>query len=474
MKIHISNLGTIKHAQIDLKPLTVFVGDNGTNKTWVAYTIAGLLGPYGYRKYLDAYLGGNTKLKFQAIEENIDTLLNKGTVTIDLNDFLSNHAEEFINEVADLVPQWLNVFMATKRANFNATSIKVEFTPSVLDKIIKKARDFKVTAEFSIGKKDVGLLSLNALKEKNKEELYFYIKNKDDDIPAPVKNKEVREFVISVLFGSIHNFILSNTPIFPTERAAFITLPFLIVTNNSDSEKDESLEQDKIKIEHNAVNMALSEPVQYFRAMVTSSAGMFFDRKKAEQDEPKTAEFIKLSNLLETEILSGQVDFKGSVDRLELLYNPEENTSLELNISSSMVKGLASLSLYLKYLARQNDLVVIDEPEMNLHPVAQVMLTEFMGMLVNSGLNLLITTHSPYIVDHLANLMCAFKSQDKNEIKSDFYLERESAFISEDDVSIYLFEDGQVKTLISEDGEIDWGTFSDVSRSVSEIYSKLI
>ena len=37
MKLEIENLGRIQHAEIDWRPLTVFVGPNGTNKTWAAY-----------------------------------------------------------------------------------------------------------------------------------------------------------------------------------------------------------------------------------------------------------------------------------------------------------------------------------------------------------------------------------------------------------------------------------------------------
>ena len=43
-----------------------------------------------------------------------------------------------------------------------------------------------------------------------------------------------------------------------------------------------------------------------------------------------------------------------------------------MTVSSSMVKELAPLVLYLRYLAKPDELVIIDEPEMNLHPAAQV------------------------------------------------------------------------------------------------------
>ena len=51
-------------------------------------------------------------------------------------------------------------------------------------------------------------------------------------------------------------------------------------------------------------------------------------------------------------------------------------------------KELAPLVFHLRYFAQPNELLIIDEPEMNLHPKAQVQVLEFLAMLVNAGLNL--------------------------------------------------------------------------------------
>ncbi|MBK6465346.1 MAG: hypothetical protein IPF92_30730 [Myxococcales bacterium] len=43
MKLTVTRLGRVDHAEIALAPLTVFVGPNNTNKTWVTYALFGLL-----------------------------------------------------------------------------------------------------------------------------------------------------------------------------------------------------------------------------------------------------------------------------------------------------------------------------------------------------------------------------------------------------------------------------------------------
>ncbi|MGL5033044.1 MAG: AAA family ATPase, partial [Microcystaceae cyanobacterium] len=39
MKVKFWNLGSIKEAELDLRPLTVIIGPNNSNKTYIAYSI---------------------------------------------------------------------------------------------------------------------------------------------------------------------------------------------------------------------------------------------------------------------------------------------------------------------------------------------------------------------------------------------------------------------------------------------------
>jgi len=135
-----------------------------------------------------------------------------------------------------------------------------------------------------------------------------------------------------------------------------------------------------------------------------------------------------------------------------------------------MVKDNTPLVLYLRYLAKFNDLILIDEPEMNLHPRAQAKLIEFLSILVHNGLNVVITTHSPYIVDHLINLMQAETLQDKESICERFYLRSSDAFIPKEDVSVYLFEKKKVQNILSSEGRINWETFSRVSDEIMDLF----
>ena len=57
-----------------------------------------------------------------------------------------------------------------------------------------------------------------------------------------------------------------------------------------------------------------------------------------------------------------------------------------------------------------------------------------------------------YIVDHLVNLMEAAKKEDQEAIRSEFYLQQTEAFLSQDNVSVYLVDQGTTKNILDEDG----------------------
>jgi hypothetical protein len=199
-------------------------------------------------------------------------------------------------------------------------------------------------------------------------------------------------------------------------------------------------------------------------------------RDEQAKGNPMIQQYIHLARLLEMEILGGGVDFstpRPQELRRELLFQPAKDISLEMSVVSSMVKELSPLTLCLRYLAEPDELLIIDEPEMNLHPKAQVQLVEFLAMLVNAGLQVLFTTHSPYIVDHLVNLMKAAQHNDKEAIREKFYLKRAEAFIPKEKVSVYLFENGTAKNILDKEGVIDWGTFGDISDQISDLYFEI-
>ncbi|MCU0540731.1 MAG: AAA family ATPase [Oscillatoriaceae cyanobacterium Prado104] len=462
MKLEIKNLGVVKQAEIDLKPLTVFIGRNGEGKTWAAYTLSAIFGEQGYKNYLKAYLDGNTRQTYSTIDSALQQLIAEGNAKIDVIQFANEFAEIYINDVASLTPKWMQYFMATERANFD--NLQVQFN------LASTKADFLERIKLAAAQRQISLGLLNSLKESGDKILYFYLGDRQKISNLP--QKAIKQFVFHEIFQLLHRAFYAYLYTFPTERTTFITFPFSSFQARKFSSESLLKETDSSKLDLQVT--PLIEPVRRFLEMIFVSYDNKKDREVEIKENPQVGEYVMLADFLEKEILQGKVDFETSDLRKEILFQIQENTKLEMPIVSSMVKELAPLVLCLRYLVEPNELLIIDEPEMNLHPAAQVEIAEFLAMLVNAGLQVLITTHSPYIVDHLANLMQAAKHQDPDSIKEMFYLERSDAFISQDKVSIYLFEDGTAKNILSEEGTINWETFGRVSDDVSRIYGNLL
>ncbi|MEZ4294003.1 MAG: AAA family ATPase [Polyangiaceae bacterium] len=122
-----------------------------------------------------------------------------------------------------------------------------------------------------------------------------------------------------------------------------------------------------------------------------------------------TSPFGKVANLIEDQIQGGhrtgytQTKLGGS----ELSLAVNDKLRIDLYNASSSIKQLAPLLLYLRYRAAPNQTLIIDEPEMNLHPEGQAKLLEALAMLANLGVHVLLTTHSPYFMAHLNSLIAA-------------------------------------------------------------------
>ncbi len=112
---------------------------------------------------------------------------------------------------------------------------------------------------------------------------------------------------------------------------------------------------------------------------------------------------------------------------------------------------------------------------MNAHPEAQLKVVEILAMLANKGCRIIVTTHSPYFLDHLNNLMeGAALAESGKEVAGETKLHNPDAFISSDKVAAYLFgDDGAVHPIIS-DGVIDATTFANETDFLGEMHSRIM
>lgn len=111
---------------------------------------------------------------------------------------------------------------------------------------------------------------------------------------------------------------------------------------------------------------------------------------------------------IEKDILGGVI----GVEELEQMGYPNFTympvgwkDNLSLMQSSSMVSELAPVVLYLRHIVKPGSVIIVEEPESHLHPAMQVKFTRQLAKLVNKGIRVIITTHSEWVLEEIANIV---------------------------------------------------------------------
>jgi len=201
--------------------------------------------------------------------------------------------------------------------------------------------------------------------------------------------------------------------------------------------------------------------------------------KEAEFLDNKKHEDAKIFKDLMFKILKAEykIDATG-----EKLYSENFAIPVKLDFASSGQQEVIwiLLQLIILILEAKPSFVVIEEPEAHLYPIAQTELLNAIALFVNSNINnqIIITTHSPYILTAINNLLFAQRVANKyiNEknmeiskiIPQKFWL-NPSNF-----EAIYLTENGSKNIFNTETGVISESELDDASEIIMESFDDLM
>lgn len=153
------------------------------------------------------------------------------------------------------------------------------------------------------------------------------------------------------------------------------------------------------------------------------------------------------------DILNIKVNFSQDSDSVTM----NDHTSISLKQASSGILSILPLWLVLEdnIKLNSNNLILIEEPELNLYPTVQLDLMNWiMGKIKSTQNNIVITTHSPYILTAIDDLIMGYEAYKKYENKSKEIIQKLSnllpigSLIDFEDVASYYFDrDGNVKEI---------------------------
>jgi len=407
MKIKLSELGAIKEGNIDLsKKLNIFCGPNGTGKTYVAYAIYGML-------KTDFHFGSNRDV----IKSLIET--KKATYKFDFK-VLNSYRDEILISFKDDLDTLFGVSQDFIKLNFHNTDINyVEKHDELNEKLVQS--EFKISANF-------GKIDIEIVKIKNDNFVSIEILDKT------ISNKDIERldvFFYSSLISILAKYPVSSTFILPVERNSIFTFSKELSIRKQEAVDHFHAMTSKEKV--NRFDLFFSSTKRY---PLPIRDGLIIADDLAEIKKYKS-DFYDFALEIEDNLLNGKLE----IDNLgELKFKPNKSPkkALPIHMTASIVKSLSSLVVYLKHIAKDNDLVIIDEPEINLHPDNQIILTRLFAKLINKGFRLLISTHSDYVVREINNLIMLSNQKMKATAKEFGYDSNE--FINYDDVDIHYFD----------------------------------
>ena len=151
----------------------------------------------------------------------------------------------------------------------------------------------------------------------------------------------------------------------------------------------------------------------------------------------------------------------------EIIYN--NNSSINLSQSASGYQSIIPLLLVVEYQRqRYQRRFIIEEPELNLYPIAQKdLIYSLMGGLDSNteynNAEWVITTHSPYVLTSFNTLMLAYKvAQKSGELRAEVEkIIPARCWINPDEFAAYYVDNGTVRNIMSEktgmiaDSELD-------------------
>lgn len=428
MKYNISNLGYIDKATIELGDLTVICGLNNTGKTYLSYALWGFLKTW--IKYSE----------FKFIEEYFREYSEKGTIKIDLTKH-EKDIQSSLNSIAEKYEKNIQSVFNISEDSFSKTKFGItdEKFKISYDTYFENKISYNNEYELVVSKKEnSSIVELNVLSEKQEQLV----------LPK------------SIFINILSTFISSNyfkrfpRPFIITSERTGISLFLKELDFNKNDLINGILKKQNLK-EHDMLDFLFNRVSRYAEPIKSnvdeirqlSQSSKSFIAKNTENEDYK--EIIRLWN----NIIQGTY----KVTENEIFFVPKKETNrdkivLPIYASSSAVKSLLLLDVYIRNIAQQGDILFIDEPELNLHPENQRKLADLFARLANIGLKIFITTHSDYLMKELNNLIMLSKVQDKESLFKKYKYNNLSA-IDKQKIRAYVTESHSVIPIeVTDDG----------------------
>ena len=380
MKLIIDNIGNVKHAEIEIKGITIIAGYNGTGKSTISRSLFSIFS--ANYDVINKISSDRTK--------SINKILSNYLSDIELNWEAFSERDQFrriaprriVGELIKIISNNLLLILDENFGELHRNTLKQSINESI-DEFNNKYVRYSIPSLDAIDLDAIsnsieGLLSqsdqsiFNQILTKHlNDEFHNQINNIYDPVTGTI-SLQVKEEQINVEVSQ--NIASSDKLVNFRTDVVYIDDAAAIVDNIY---SDSFWFRINSKLNHNSHLIEQIEDESYdtytLRARTTDRLNLVFRN---------------INDILGTDFVNSSED-------------EEDEKKLNLiNYSSGMKTFYLIKSLLEKGVIRENGTLILDEPEVHLHPEWQLKFAEIIVLLQKEfGLHILINTHSPYLLN---------------------------------------------------------------------------
>ena len=419
--LHVKDFAKIREASIEAAPLTLFVGDNNSGKSYLLSLLWGLTGGVNFSDRMST-VEQKSRIKLGEVQELLDSWKTR-------ND---NEPAEGLNASAEFEKMWsfkpdeqsilvkgVNTFLATVKDDvineiFNTDGICAESIR--ID--VPHWEDFKVGFRKQNGFVFPLVFPL-AMGSHNQTGGFGF--SRMSDMP-----NGIYDFPTDNTLGCISHYMnsaLGKSIFIPAPRTGFL-LTFKTLAQKSI--------RSTFSREPKSGDNLTSPQVSYLERLTSL--------RKDIDPEVISLSLRKILDFVEQSIISGKIDITDT-PLPEIRYKPDGLTqTLPLYLSSGVVAEVAGFLSLLKFEQFER-ICIYEEPEMCLHPALQWKMARVLVKLVNAGFKVWASTHSDIIIQHINNMikLSNYPDGEREQLQKERGYDEDDV-ISSDKVRMYQFD----------------------------------
>ena len=382
-RLYIENFGKIKSANIQVKPLTLLVGDNNSGKSYLLSLIWKVRNLYLFDSFFQI-LKEKKSPEYSLLYEKIFLTIKKA---------IDSEVTTFSVSTKELEKIWNYLLENGKekliRDLFNYNNMEI----GKLELEIEEKEIF-----ITISKK-IDRISINYMVENGRASEFSTHREQMEEL-------EQREEIIFLIINKLLLDVITNgydgeAIYLPAARTGFMLSKDIINQVARRNTFDLMIGND----EGEKVNLQpFPKPIIHF---LDSLESLRID------NEIEYEGIAQIVQWIEEDMVKGRIQYR-QLGNKEIQYVPYgKEQGIPLRTSSAVVTELTPLVLLLKYGKIRS--LCYEEPEMCLHPQLQLEMGKLLIRLVNNDINIITTTHSDIILQHVNNMCRAFRLANADE-----------------------------------------------------------